>query len=171
MNGARCSGSDPYGTTTFTDHASCTGSATACSYAAFTGESSCKDSASCIGATFSGESSCDGGNCKTIPNHTTLFTEESSCTGTGQCYGAVFSGNSTCTSTYNSAYNVTGCSWNGTENGISLVSTFKDNAVCGGTGCDSANYENKACCSSCTVGSGKPQCGTWSEATQSYDAW
>ena len=153
--GALCASSEGYGIVTFTDKASCT-------YLA-----------SCHGATFSGESSCkDGGQCtSTADNGTTLFMDEASCTGNNTlCYGAVFSGSSTCTST--ASVGGGGCSRTGTSNtGVSMVSTFKDNAVCGGTGCDSANYEGKACCSSCSDGSGKPKCGTWSEASQSYDAW
>ena len=146
-HGARCDATSTTGASTFTDNASCT------------------DGAWCYGATFSGESSCDGGDChSTGPNTggTTLFTEDASCTGTARCWGAVFSGNSTCTSTFDqSGYK--GCSSIGTFDGASMVSTFKDNAVCGGAGCDTANYEGNACCSSCSVGSGKPKCGggTW----------
>ncbi len=137
-NEAQCSSSLDYGTTTFTDHASCTGWA------------HCQD------AVFSGESSCDGGDCLSAS-----FTDNASCTGTARCSGAVFSGNSTCTSTYGPNY-MKGCSGTRTNEPYT-ISTFKDNAVCGGAGCDTANYEGNACCSSCSVGSGKPKCGggTW----------
>ncbi len=153
---SRCLGSTFSGESQCTNRAQCD-SDSVFGTTTFTDHASCTDRAYCGHVVFNGKSSCDGGYC----THSS-FADESSCIA-GMCSGSVFSGNSTCINTSNDYYE--GCSRN------EVVSTFKDNAVCGGSGCDTANYEGKACCSSCSDGSGKPKCGTWSEASQSYDAW
>jgi len=122
-----------------------------CTQKTFTDNASCASNAVCYGSTFSGESQCVG-DCQSYSSYgTTIFTDNSRCIPGALCAGAVFTGNSWCSS----AVDNRGCG------SPANVSTFKDNAVCAGTGCLNANYEGNACCatgSSCPRGLGVKKC-------------
>ena len=129
-----CASSPNFGTTTFTENSSCHGE--------------------CEGAQFSGNAICDGRNntntvrCSSGSSYgITTFTDNASCVGEAYCLGAIFGGNSICTSTR--------CS----SSAISAEqSTFKDNAVCAGNGCNTAHYEGNACCAGTSCPTGVKKC-------------
>lgn len=150
-DGGTCSSSDTYGVTTFTDTASC------------------KEHSSCFGAEFYGNSSCADSAICISNSYTTTFTDNATCKDTARCEGSVFSGNSTCTSTFDSD-GYFGCGTNQVHpsSGKPLISTFKDNAVCAGAGCQYANYEGNACCAGTSCPSGVQKC-VYNSATDTYD--
>ncbi len=143
--GASCEGS------TFVDGACAQNASCPSSMFRFTAE--CAENAICNGSTFEGHAYCSSwSHCVD-----SQFRDESSC-GSAICTGSIFSGNSMCIYYSNCAESTFNDSSYCDEGSTCTGSTFRENAVCSGKGCDRSDgttYEGNACC---TTGGDCPPC-------------